>query len=57
MPRRGEAVPLRVGVLSSLANEVIPPLVRKLAQQRPDIELHTEDLPIAALVAGVRRKP
>jgi DNA-binding transcriptional LysR family regulator len=51
---RGEAVPLRVGFLSSLANEVMPPLVRLLAERRPDIELHTEDLPIATLVAGVR---
>jgi DNA-binding transcriptional LysR family regulator len=51
---RGEAVALRVGFLSSLANEVMPPLVRLLAERRPDIELHTEDLPIAALVAGVR---
>jgi DNA-binding transcriptional LysR family regulator len=51
---RGEAVPLRVGFLSSLANEVMPPLVRLLAERRPDIELHTEDLSIAVLVAGVR---
>ena len=51
---RGEAVQLRVGFLSSLANELMPPLVRLLAERRPDIDLHTEDLPIAAIVAGVR---
>ena len=51
---RGEAVQLRVGFLSSLANELMPPLVRLLAERQPDIDLHTEDLPIAAIVAGVR---
>ena len=51
---KGEAVQLRVGFLSSLANELIPPIIRTLAERRPDVELHTEDLPIASLVAGVR---
>jgi DNA-binding transcriptional LysR family regulator len=51
---RGEDLELRVGFLSSLANEVMPPVVRLLAQQHPATELHTADLPIAELVAGVR---
>jgi DNA-binding transcriptional LysR family regulator len=51
---RGEAAQLRVGFLSSLANELIPPIVRLLGERRPDIDLDTEDLPIAAIVDGVR---
>lgn len=51
---RGEDLELRVGFLSSLANEVMPPVVSLLAQRHPAIELHTADLPIAELVAGVR---
>jgi molybdate transport repressor ModE-like protein len=51
---RGELGQLRVGFLSSLANEFMPPIVRALAERRPEIDLQTEDLAIAALVAGVR---
>ena len=51
---RGEGVALRVGFLSSLANEVMPPVVRLLRERHPDLALHTEDLSIAALVSGVR---
>jgi DNA-binding transcriptional LysR family regulator len=51
---RGEGVTLRVGFLSSLANEVMPPVVRLLTERQPDLGLHTEDLSIAQLVAGVR---
>jgi DNA-binding transcriptional LysR family regulator len=51
---RGEDLELRVGVLSSLANEVMPPVVSMFAERHPTIELHTADLPIAELVAGVR---
>jgi DNA-binding transcriptional LysR family regulator len=51
---RGDAVLLRVGFLASLANEVMPPVVRAFAERRPDVELQAEDQPIAAIVAGVR---
>lgn len=51
---RGEDLELRVGFLSSLANEVMPPVVSLFAKRHPAIELHTADLPIADLVARVR---
>lgn len=51
---RGEDVELRVGFLSSLTNEVVPPIVSLFAGRHPAIELHTADLPIAELVAAVR---
>jgi DNA-binding transcriptional LysR family regulator len=51
---RGEALQLRVGILSTLANEVMPPVVSLLATRHPTIDLHVADLPIAELVAAVR---
>lgn len=51
---RGEGVALRVAFLSSLANEVMPPVVRLLTERHPDLMLHTEDLSIGQLVAGLR---
>lgn len=51
---RGEGLELRVGFLSSLANEVMPPVVSRFAQRQPAVELHTADLPIGELVAEVR---
>lgn len=51
---RGDALRLRVGFLSSLANELMPPLVRVLAERRPELDLQCEDLPITTLVAGLR---
>jgi DNA-binding transcriptional LysR family regulator len=51
---RGESGALHVGFLSSLANEFVPPVVRAMAERHPAIELHTDDLSIAALVAAVR---
>ena len=51
---RGEDLQLRIGFLSSLANEVMTPVVSLVAQRHPAIELHTADLPIAELVARVR---
>lgn len=51
---RGDDLELRVGFLSSLANEVMPPVVGLFAQRHPATALHTADLPIADLVAGVR---
>jgi DNA-binding transcriptional LysR family regulator len=51
---RGEDLELRVGFLSSLANEVMPPAVSLFAHRHPSIELDTADLSIGELVAGVR---
>jgi DNA-binding transcriptional LysR family regulator len=51
---RGEDLELRVGFLSSLANEVMPPVVSLFASAQPSVELQTADLAIADLVAGVR---
>ena len=51
---RGEGIALRVGFLSSLANEVMPPVVRLLAERHPDLTLQTEDLSVGQLVTGVR---
>ena len=51
---RGDGVELRVGFLASLANEVMPPVIRLLAEHHPSVALETETLPIAELVAAVR---
>jgi DNA-binding transcriptional LysR family regulator len=51
---RGEQGELRVGFLGSVANYLMPPVVRAFRERHPDVTLHTEDLPIAALVAGIR---
>jgi DNA-binding transcriptional LysR family regulator len=50
----GEQGELRVGFLSSVANHVMPPIVRAFRERHPGIALQTEDVPIAALVAGLR---
>jgi DNA-binding transcriptional LysR family regulator len=50
----GETGRLTIGFLSSTTNYVMPPVVRAFGDRYPDGELHTEDLAIAALVAGVR---
>jgi DNA-binding transcriptional LysR family regulator len=50
----GEELDLRAGFLSSLANEVMPPVVRLFAERHPRTELRTADLPIGPLVAGLR---
>jgi DNA-binding transcriptional LysR family regulator len=51
---RGEQGELRVGFLSTVANYFMPPVVRAFRERHPGVALHTEDLTIAALVAGVR---
>ena len=51
---RGEQGELRVGFLASVANHLMPPLVRSFRERHPGVALHTEDVTIAALVAGVR---
>ena len=51
---RGDIGELRVGFLTTVAHDLMPPVVRAFAEQYGGIALHTEDLQIAALVAGVR---
>jgi DNA-binding transcriptional LysR family regulator len=51
---RGDIGELRLGFLTTVAHDLMPPVVRAFAEQHSGIALHTEDLAIAALVAGVR---
>lgn len=51
---RGERDVLRVGVLSSIANHLLPVVLRRFAQLVPDVELRSEELPIAQLVQRLR---
>ena len=51
---RGEQGELRVGFLSTVANYFMPPVVRAFRERHPGVNLHTEDLTIAALVSGLR---
>jgi len=51
---RDESDVLRVGVLSSIANHLLPVVLRRFAERVPDVELRTEELPIAQLVARLR---
>jgi DNA-binding transcriptional LysR family regulator len=43
-----------VGFLASVANNLMPPLVRAFGERHPGIRLRTEDVTIAQLVAGLR---
>jgi DNA-binding transcriptional LysR family regulator len=45
---------LRVGFLSSVANYVLPPVVRAFRERHPDVALHVEDIAIATLVERLR---
>jgi DNA-binding transcriptional LysR family regulator len=51
---RGEEGHLRIGFLPSVANYVMPPVVRAFRERHPQIALETQDLPVAQLIAGVR---
>ena len=51
---REERDVLRVGVLSSIANHLLPVVLRRFADEVPDVELRSEELPIAQLVARLR---
>jgi DNA-binding transcriptional LysR family regulator len=51
---RGELGVLRIGILSSLANHLLPPLLRRFAEHAPAVELSTEELPVAQLVGRLR---
>jgi DNA-binding transcriptional LysR family regulator len=50
----GEEGELRVGFLSSVANYLMPPIVREFRARHPGVELRAHELPIARLVAGLR---
>jgi DNA-binding transcriptional LysR family regulator len=52
--RRGTPGELRLGVLSSVANELMPPVVRALRERHPEIALRTEDVAIGTLVERLR---
>ena len=51
---RGDSGELRLGFLTTVAHDLMPPIIRAFGEQHDGIALHTEDLPIAPLVAGVR---
>jgi DNA-binding transcriptional LysR family regulator len=51
---RGEQGELRVGFLASVANYLMPPLVRALGERHPGVTLRTDDVTIAALVDRLR---
>jgi DNA-binding transcriptional LysR family regulator len=51
---RAQLVDLRVGFLTTVAHDLMPPIVRAFGAHHPEVALETEDLPIAALVAGLR---
>jgi DNA-binding transcriptional LysR family regulator len=51
---RGEARELRVGFLPSVANYLLPPVVRAFREQHPGVALKVEDVAIAELVTGLR---
>jgi DNA-binding transcriptional LysR family regulator len=50
----GEQGELRVGFLNSVANHLMPPVVREFRARHPHVELAAHELPIARLVAGLR---
>ena len=51
---RGEQGELRVGFLSSVANYLMPAVVRAFRDHHPDVALRAEDVTIAELVARLR---
>lgn len=52
---RGEAQELRVGFLASVANYMMPPVVRAFRVAHPGTSLRAEEVTIAAMVAGLRQ--
>jgi DNA-binding transcriptional LysR family regulator len=45
---------LRIAFLSSVANHLLPPVIRGLREEAPELMVDTEELPIAQLVARLR---
>ncbi|MFC4016506.1 LysR family transcriptional regulator [Micromonospora sp. GCM10011542] len=52
--RRGEVGRLRLAFLTTVANHLLPPVVRAVRHHLPDLQLATESTSIASLVEGVR---
>jgi DNA-binding transcriptional LysR family regulator len=50
----GEEGELRVGFLSSVANYMMPPVIRAYRERHPAVTLRTREVSIARLVAGLR---
>jgi DNA-binding transcriptional LysR family regulator len=50
----GEEGELRVGFLGSVANYMMPPVVRAFRERHPGVALRTREVSIAKLVAGLR---
>jgi DNA-binding transcriptional LysR family regulator len=50
----GEEGELRVGFLSSVANYLMPPVVRAFGERHPAIALEAREVSVARLVAGLR---
>lgn len=50
----GELGDLRVGFLSSVANYLMPPVVRAFHDRHPEWTLQAQEVPIAKLVGGLR---
>lgn len=50
---RGEIGRVNLAFLASITHHLLPPVVRAFRQRFPDVELTTEDVNIAQLVAGV----
>jgi DNA-binding transcriptional LysR family regulator len=50
----GEEGELRVGFLSSVANYMMPPVIRAFRERHPGVTLQTREVSIARLVAGLR---
>jgi DNA-binding transcriptional LysR family regulator len=51
--RRGEVGDLRLAFLTTVANHLLPPVVRALREHLADVRITTESTTIAALVEGV----
>jgi DNA-binding transcriptional LysR family regulator len=51
---RGQRDVLGVGVLSSIANHLLPVVLRRFSERVPEVELRAEELPIAQLVQRLR---
>jgi DNA-binding transcriptional LysR family regulator len=51
--RRGEVGDLRLAFLTTVANHLLPPIVRALREQLTDVRITTESTTIATLVEGI----
>ncbi|MEO3853824.1 LysR family transcriptional regulator [Acrocarpospora sp. B8E8] len=51
--QRGEVGDLRLAFLTTVANHLLPPIIRALREQLPDVRITTESTTIATLIEGV----